>query len=205
MTASGANVPLFWHLDRQCRTTVDSKFLVFITSKNVSKDVDLSCRATTNTQKEINFQPMEVPFLMFSEDWNFHVSISSRIKGLGENSRFTLMLVDPDAPTASGAKMRYWLHWLSVDIELGTLMNGFDRTGCDTGSCTTVVTPAAPSPPRGSGLHRYQFLLFLQPSAEEQQSESKQHLNRDQFNPQAFKNEFGLKFIASAIFSTRHE
>ena len=62
------------------------------------------------------------------------------------NTLYTLIMHDPDAVVGN------WLHWVVVNIKGNNVKNGdelFEYTG--------------PAPPKGSGKHRYIFLLFEQP------------------------------------------
>lgn len=74
------------------------------------------------------------------------------LDGPDADDNCTLLMVDPDAPNKNKHTFRYWLHWLVVDIPC----NGDLEEG-------NTITPFNPSgPPKGSGLHRYFFLLFKQ-------------------------------------------
>lgn len=69
---------------------------------------------------------------------------------------YTLIMVDPDAPSRSNPIHRFWRHWLVTDIPGDVLRRGKGVTG-------TVASPYyPPSPPAHSGYHRYQFLLYIQ-------------------------------------------
>lgn len=61
---------------------------------------------------------------------------------------YTLLCWDPDAQAKS------WLHWLVVNCKDTTPEDG-----------TTLQEWSPPSPPKGSGLHRYIFALFKQTGA----------------------------------------
>ena len=76
------------------------------------------------------------------------------ISALGEafkNTKLTLLMVDPDAPSRSNPKCRSWLHWMVTNIEDGNGSTGNEKTEYN-----------GPTPPKGSGLHRYILLLFEQ-------------------------------------------
>ncbi|XP_033633255.1 protein D2-like [Asterias rubens] len=79
------------------------------------------------------------------------------MEGRGDDQEaffFTLVMVDPDAPTDESDPM-YFLHWLIVDIQGADFTNGHGRE---------IRSYTAPSPPPGSGPHRYQFFAFKQPN-----------------------------------------
>ncbi|XP_018416343.1 PREDICTED: phosphatidylethanolamine-binding protein 4 [Nanorana parkeri] len=69
---------------------------------------------------------------------------------------YTLIMVDPDAPSRSNPIHRFWRHWLITDIPGDVLLQGKVVTG-------TVTSPYyPPSPPAHTGYHRYQFMLYVQ-------------------------------------------
>lgn len=92
---------------------------------------------------------------------------------------YALIAWDPDAPQAS------WLHWLVVNIP------GSDgsSSGLEKGSTVTAWVP--PSPPPGTGTHRYIFGLFLQG----QPLDAQQALTRAHFNPATFAEQHGLRQV----------
>ncbi|CAL5220222.1 g2198 [Coccomyxa viridis] len=68
------------------------------------------------------------------------------IKG---SETYTLVMVDPDAPSPDAPKYRFFLHWLvtnipSVDVKRGNVIEDY----------------MGPSPPKGK--HRYVFILYPQ-------------------------------------------
>lgn len=67
------------------------------------------------------------------------------------NSFYSLIMTDPDAPSRQNPGRREWRHWVVVNI-LGNSVEKGD-----------VLTPYnGPAPPKGTGPHRYGFLLFKQ-------------------------------------------
>ncbi|XP_077535663.1 protein D3-like [Haemaphysalis longicornis] len=65
---------------------------------------------------------------------------------------YTLIMVDPDAPSRATHENRTWLHWLVI--------NSYDRDALQNGQ---VATPyLKPGPPQGMGPHRYTFLTYCQ-------------------------------------------
>ena len=74
----------------------------------------------------------------------------------GGDGLWTLLMVDPDAPSRTNPVCGEWLHWAVCNARLGS--DGvLDIEHAD------VVTPyAGPTPPKGTGKHRYCFLLFRQ-------------------------------------------
>jgi hypothetical protein len=95
---------------------------------------------------------------------------------------YTLIAWDPDAPQAS------WLHWLVVNIPGG----GAYVSGPQ-GS--TLVPWAPPTPPPGTGTHRYIFGLFLQPGPLDSAAVAATALTRPFFNPSRFAEQHGLRQV----------
>lgn len=64
---------------------------------------------------------------------------------------YTLAMVDPDAPSRAEPSLREILHYIAVNVP-----------GNDVSKGETLAEYIGPKPPKGSGLHRYVFLLFKQ-------------------------------------------
>nr|QOL01143.1 putative extracellular protein CSOL_066 [Pseudococcomyxa simplex] len=69
---------------------------------------------------------------------------------LKSDSKYTLVLSDPDAPSPTMPISREFLHWIVTNAPIGDISNG-----------EAAVPYATPSPP--AGVHRYVFSLFQQP------------------------------------------
>lgn len=69
-----------------------------------------------------------------------------------ENSYYMLAMVDPDAPSRENPKMREWHHWLVGNI-----------LGCDIKQGEVLSDYIGAGPPKGTGLHRYVFVVYRQP------------------------------------------
>ncbi|XP_054726080.1 phosphatidylethanolamine-binding protein homolog F40A3.3-like [Anastrepha obliqua] len=66
---------------------------------------------------------------------------------------YTLVMVDPDAPSRAEPTYREILHWLVINIPANKVAEG-----------QTVAEYVGSGPPEGTGLHRYIFLVFKQPA-----------------------------------------
>ncbi|TKC37143.1 hypothetical protein EI555_002473 [Monodon monoceros] len=71
--------------------------------------------------------------------------------GLDPGKLYTLVLTNPDAPSRKDPKYREWHHFLVVnmnsnDISSGTVLSDYVGSG----------------PPKGTGLHRYTWLVYEQ-------------------------------------------
>lgn len=64
---------------------------------------------------------------------------------------YTLCMTDPDAPSRQDPKFREWHHWLVGNIP-----------GNDVSKGETLSEYVGSGPPKGTGLHRYIFLVYKQ-------------------------------------------
>lgn len=69
-----------------------------------------------------------------------------------EDEYYVLAMVDPDAPSREKPKFREWHHWLVGNIHGGDLNKG-----------EVLSDYIGSGPPKGTGLHRYVFLIYKQP------------------------------------------
>ena len=76
-----------------------------------------------------------------------------------EDQIYSLLMVDPDAPTRENNIDSPWLHWLEVNLEGNTSDAKFLKTGA------TIVDYIPPTPPKNTKWHRYTILVFVQDKA----------------------------------------
>ncbi|GAA6047152.1 hypothetical protein JCM3770_006925 [Rhodotorula araucariae] len=69
----------------------------------------------------------------------------------GTDSRFTVVLADPDAPSRDNPKWAPYLHFVLADVVPGQAAG------------QTIVSYMGPAPPQGSGPHRYVINVYAQP------------------------------------------
>ncbi|XVE87921.1 hypothetical protein DITRI_Ditri19aG0027200 [Diplodiscus trichospermus] len=106
---------------------------------------------------------------------------------------YTLVMVDPDAPSPSEPRLREWLHWIVVDIPQGQ--------GAARGR--ELVPYMGPRPP--TGIHRYILALFKQQGAisegGRQLADARANFSTRQF---AAQNRLGLP-VAAVYFNSQKE
>ncbi|RPA97322.1 PEBP-like protein [Choiromyces venosus 120613-1] len=79
---------------------------------------------------------------------------------LDTNSRYIVIMIDPDAPSRANPTSANVLHWVKTDLRIRPTT----ATNITADNATAPLSYAPPSPPSGSGEHRYVFLLYDQPS-----------------------------------------
>jgi len=72
-------------------------------------------------------------------------------EGASDQELYTVMMVDPDAPSRKTHEYRNWLHWLCLNVPGLNIDRGND-----------ACPYKGPTPPAGSGLHRYVILVYKQ-------------------------------------------
>nr|ADD38256.1 Protein D1 [Lepeophtheirus salmonis] len=105
---------------------------------------------------------------------------------------YTLIMADPDALSRSNPVFRSYLHWIVSDL---SFQNSDLRNG--------DVTYVGPGPPKGTGLHRYIFLLFEQTCFVDLGGFSNE--NRKSFNVGEFASGNNMKLIAGNYFLAQNK
>ncbi|XP_078430758.1 protein HEADING DATE 3A-like [Wolffia australiana] len=109
-----------------------------------------------------------------------------RVEVGGDDMRtfYTLVLVDPDAPSPSNPTLREYLHWLVVDIPATTTAE-FGRD---------IVSYESPEP--RAGIHRLVFALFQQQG----RNTVRPPVSRHNFKTTEFSREFNLGSPVAALY-----
>lgn len=103
---------------------------------------------------------------------------------LKSNALYTLIMHDPDAV---GGNL---IHWLVVNIDGNNIHNG-----------DILLEYKGPSPPKGSGIHRYIFLLYEQTN-KVNASISNRHISMDE----VCKNlDNKLQLVSSLYFTSKNQ
>ena len=78
--------------------------------------------------------------------------------------RYTLLITDPDAPTSTQPTMSPWLHYLHINVHGAFLMSRLSLipTTHPRDTPGVLATYAPPSPPDGTGRHRYVLHVYQQ-------------------------------------------
>ncbi|KAI7824334.1 phosphatidylethanolamine-binding protein [Gamsiella multidivaricata] len=112
------------------------------------------------------------------------------------NDKYTLIMTDPDAPSRSNPKNREFRHWIVSNIS-GSSPTAIQPANLSQG---TILTPyMGPAPPKGSGPHRYVFLLFKQSTSNLTLATPLSH-DRPGFKSKQFSNETGLELVGANYF-----
>ncbi|XP_076846423.1 phosphatidylethanolamine-binding protein 4 [Brachyhypopomus gauderio] len=129
-----------------------------------------------------------------SRDWG---APEVQLASADQKKTYVLMMVDPDVPSRTSPTRSYWRHWLMVDVKGSGLRVG-DVEG------TVLSEYAGPSPPKGSGFHRYQFLLYEQATGQALSLSEQEESSRGNWDPKEFVKKFSLRDpVASLQFCTQ--
>lgn len=99
-------------------------------------------------------------------------------------SYHVICMTDPDAPCRAKPTFREWQHWLLVNV-----------LGCKQSTAQTLSQYIGAGPPKGTGLHRFVFLVYKQPSEikfEEQLLTNNSGKNRANFSIRRFAEKYEL-------------
>ncbi|XP_001850217.2 protein D1 [Culex quinquefasciatus] len=110
------------------------------------------------------------------------------------SSYYTLFMVDPDAPNRAEPKFRSVCHWFVGNIPGTRIAEGDHR-----------IAFVGSGPPQGSGLHRYIFLVYKQPTGKLDLSDAPQTSNRSRnnrlnFQHKSFVERYGLGPLVAGNF-----
>ncbi|KAK4879714.1 hypothetical protein RN001_007860 [Aquatica leii] len=101
-----------------------------------------------------------------------------------DNSLYTLVMTDPDAPSRKDPKYREWHHWLVGNIPGKNVQQG-----------EVLTEYIGSAPPKNTGLHRYVLLIFKQPNKlqfDEDRLTNKSGKGRAQFSTRNFAKKYKL-------------
>jgi phosphatidylethanolamine-binding protein (PEBP) family uncharacterized protein len=73
-------------------------------------------------------------------------------------------MIDPDAPSRANPIYAQWLHWAVVNVPAANVVATATNAQLQKGA-NVVAEYAGPTPPPGSGLHRYVILVYRQSAA----------------------------------------
>lgn len=79
-----------------------------------------------------------------------------------DDSVFTLILTDPDAPSRTDKKWSEYCHFIATNLKVNARSpaNTENFKVIDDSVLDVLVDYQGPAPPKGTGLHRYVWLLF---------------------------------------------
>ena len=110
---------------------------------------------------------------------------------------YSVAMVDPDAPSAAAPKYREIRHWLVVNVAGADLIGGnLEASG------ETLSKFVNPSPPKGSGYHRYVQLVYGQIGKKTFAPVSP---SIAKFNVSAWSAKEALSLVACNYFETEQE
>lgn len=78
------------------------------------------------------------------------------------DSKFTLILTDPDAPSRTDKKWSEYCHFIATNLSINASSpaNTENFKVIDDSKMDVLVDYQGPAPPKGTGVHRYVWLLY---------------------------------------------
>ncbi|KAI8984196.1 phosphatidylethanolamine-binding protein [Mycotypha africana] len=109
-----------------------------------------------------------------------------------ENAKYTLLMIDPDAPSKEDPKWAPYRHWVLTNVP----GNG------DIKQASALDSYLGPAPPPNTGDHRYIFLLYKQPETAANYALTKE---ANKWDFQAFTQQNNLELIGVNYFISRND
>ncbi|KAG8631053.1 hypothetical protein KVT40_000193 [Elsinoe batatas] len=110
-------------------------------------------------------------------------------EGASADQTYTLLLVDPDAPTPDDPKFAWWRHWVLPGLKAGSPAEQ---------TTEAVTSYLSPGPEDDSKPHRYLFLLYKEPkglSLSKADVGGEEFVDRRSFKAEAFVEKHGLTLV----------
>ncbi|BFZ53874.1 hypothetical protein PYCC9005_000905 [Savitreella phatthalungensis] len=111
------------------------------------------------------------------------------------SARYTVAMVDPDAPTPQNASSSQIRHWLVSNVAPSSQLTNISLTA------NVLSGWRSPSPPAGSDPHRYTFLLLRQPQGANVSLTSQQAASISMFNISTFIQQNNLTVVSGNYFN----
>jgi|SRR5579872_4217535 len=103
---------------------------------------------------------------------------------------YTMIMVDPDVPSATDPNKRYYLHWMKINM---------------TDSDEIEFIKFSPSnPPKGSGFHRYYFKIYKQNKPLDQTKIFQYDNSNIQFKSEDFVR-LGMELIGCTYYKSKKD
>ncbi|GJE99996.1 PEBP-like protein [Phanerochaete sordida] len=131
-------------------------------------------------------------------------------EGAGGDPSYTLAMLDPDVPSRANPEFKSFRHWVVTGLKSPAEPSSASTTSSSAALKTqAAITPYRPPGPRpNSGVHRYTFLLFLEPPSGVQiPHDAPEHFNeleqRRSWDVFAFAEKYGLKLVGANFLTLR--
>ncbi|XP_078410146.1 phosphatidylethanolamine-binding protein 1 [Cetorhinus maximus] len=110
--------------------------------------------------------------------------VSINWSGCDPDKLYTLILTDPDAPSRKAPKFREWHHFIVINMKGNNIKSGEIQSDY-----------VGSGPPKGTGLHRYVWLVYEQSQplkCDEQRLTNRSGDKRGTFKTAAFRKKYNL-------------
>jgi len=118
-----------------------------------------------------------------------------------ENIYYCLLMLDIDAPSKNNPIYKYWLHWMIVNIHYSDdIIKNYDLINNNIYGLT-LIKYMGPTPSKGTGPHRYIFILYKQPY---KLNFNYEYPPRKKFNLNEFVNKYNLELLNLIYFKCEY-
>jgi phosphatidylethanolamine-binding protein (PEBP) family uncharacterized protein len=118
-----------------------------------------------------------------------------------KNIYYSLLMVDIDAPTKSKPIYKYWIHWMIGNIYSSTQIHNNDNLIYNNIYGLSIIDYMSPTPQKGTGPHRYVFLLYKQPY---KLNYNYEYPSRKKFNVKEYANKYNLELLNIVYFKCEY-
>ncbi|OLN97543.1 OV-16 antigen 1 [Colletotrichum chlorophyti] len=138
--------------------------------------------------------------------FEFSVENLGNARNITRNSRFIIFMIGPDVPTRENPTDRNVRHFLAGNFTVEQTKSEVLSSAIQLKNASAAFNEySAPEPKTGSGVHRYVYLLFVQPEKLNKMGFEMfgvDKMNRKNFNLSAFRRQAGLGRPIGGTFFT---
>ncbi|XP_060594088.1 protein D3-like isoform X2 [Ruditapes philippinarum] len=131
----------------------DGKKSCPLTANKLREALQNVCKSREDLLLKVSFDGEQLVCGKPSTKEKTSVKPTVELKHADKNAQYTVLMLDPDAPSHSLEGLNFYLHWANInDIVFQNHQKA--KAG------STLMNYMGPSPPKGTGAHRYQMIVF---------------------------------------------
>lgn len=149
-----------------------------LTKHEIIKDVLMGAKFSPSGHLSVDYPAKDTTVAMGNTLPIDHTQVLPKVHYLPSESHpidldatYTLIMTDPDAPSRTEHKWSEYCHYVETGIKLTAKDGSYVSGGRE------LQSYVGPAPPKGTGLHRYIFLLYKEPKGLTEFTEIKDRIN----------------------------